>query len=280
MNREMAFAILVSALCGSAVMAAGWWPFRRPLASNGQALERSAWLRIWFPFGPAFVLFAMLGGWVLVEPARAERLPFGLLVSGLPFAAIFARAAWRAFGSLALPRQEMTAATIGFFRPRIILSPQFISALDQRGLVAALEHERAHARHRDPLRLWLAQFGSDLSWPSPAAAARLRCWRGALELARDEEARSAGVVGPDLAAAIIVSMRFNQGRLLAGTATLADEAFLKERVARLLQPVETGPRPGAKSLVLLVIVAVTLLLAVLMGIQHGEVIVRSFLKIA
>lgn len=280
MNRELAFAILFSVLCGGALLIAGWWPFREYLASSGCALERCAWWRIWFPFGPALLLFAALCGWVLVEPVRAERLPFGLFLGGVPFAAVLVRAAWRAVGSLALPGQEMTAATIGFFRPRIILSRQIISALDPRALAAALEHERAHACHRDPLRMWLAQLGTDLFWPSPAAAARLRCWRMSLELARDEEARSVGVAGPDLAAAILGSLRLHQGSVRAGIATLGDEAFAKQRVERLLQPLKTEPRQGRKTFRLLFIVMMAVLLAVLLGIHYGEGLVRSLLEIA
>ena len=73
----------------------------------------------------AFVRGALRMG--LVEPVRAERLPFGLFLGGVPFAAVLVRAAWRAVGSLALPGQEMTAATIGFFRPRIILSDKSLA---------------------------------------------------------------------------------------------------------------------------------------------------------
>jgi Peptidase family M48 len=280
MDRELAFAILFNALCGSALLAAGWWPFREFPAASGRALERSAWRGIWLPFVPGLILFAALCGWAVVEPARAERLPFGLFAGAMPFAAILARAVWRALGSLVLPRQALTAATVGFFRPRIIFSEQIIGALDQRALAAALEHERAHARHRDPLRLWLAQLGADLLWPSSTAAARLRCWGRALELARDEEVRSVGVAGPDLAAAILGALRLNQASVPAGVATLSDEAFVKERVARLLQPLETELRRGHKTLALLFVVTVAVLLAVLLGIRYGEGLVRSIAQLA
>jgi hypothetical protein len=279
MNRELAFAILVGVLCGGAVQAAGWWPFREVLAPSGNALEHGAWRRIWFPFGPALGLFAALCGWVSVEPAPAERLPFGLFLGGLLFAGIFARAVWRALWSLAIPLQGIVAATIGLLRPRIIISRQLISVLDQRALAAALEHERAHARHRDPLRLWLAQLGTDLFWPSPAAAARLRCWRRELELARDEEVRSIGVAGADLAAAILGSLRLSEGSVPTGVAMLGNEKFVKERVARLLQPFETAPRLEDGTLLLLFIVTVALTLAVLAGIQYGEGFVRFILEI-
>jgi len=280
MDRELVFAILVSSLCGGALLAVSWWPFHEVPASSGRALEHSAWSRVWLPFVPALILFTALCGWALVEPARSERMPFVLLLGGAPFATILTRAVWRALGALKIPRGALTAATMGFFRPRIILSQQIISALDPRALNAALEHECAHARHRDPLRLWLAQFGADLLWPSPAAVARLRDWRRALELARDEEARSIGVAGPDLAAAILGSLRLNQGSVPSGVATLSDEAFVKERVARLLQPLKTEPRPGRKTLVLVLGVTVAVLLAVVLGIQYGEGLVRWIAEIA
>jgi hypothetical protein len=278
MNRELAFAILVSALCGGVVMAAGWWPFREILTSSGRALERRAWLRMWVSFGPALVLFVVLCGWVLVEPAQTERLPSGLLLSALPFAVILVRAVSRAIGSLAL-RQEVTAGTIGLFRPRIILSADVVRALDERALAAALEHERAHARHRDPLRIWLAQLAADLFWPSPTAAARLRCWRRALELARDEEVRSIGVAGSDLAKAIVSSIRLVQAGRAGGVATLSDSEFVEERVARLLRPLESNPARGQWGRLVLFMVSVLAPLGFFLGIQYGEGLVQFILKI-
>src|SRR6266478_2842093 len=105
---------------------------------------------------------------------------------------------------------------------------------------AVLEHARAHARHCDPLRIWLVQLATDLQWPWPQAHERLRRWLLALELARDEEARATGIEGTDLANAILASARFDQRVNLPPQAALTGEASaLKHRIGRLLDPLPT-----------------------------------------
>ena len=279
MDRELVLAILASLLCGSALTAAGWYPSGSPAATSGRALESRAWRQMWLPFAPAVLLFAALCGWALVEPADAERVPNCLLWGAVPFAAIVVRAAWRALRSLASSHQGQAIATVGLMRPRIILSPRIAEALDEQALAAAFEHERAHARHRDPLRLWLAQLGTDLLWPWPAAHSRFQCWRRALELARDEEAQSRGVAGPDLAAAILVSLRLSRGGGSSNAATLGgDEPLVAERIACLMRPLETeAPKANARWLLAL---AVGIALAVLLGREFGERAVRVFLAVA
>lgn len=116
-------------------------------------------------------------------------------------------------------KRENTGQLPGVLRPRILISPRLANALQDRELEAVVEHERAHARHRDPLRLWLAQLATDLQWPWPQARVRFRAWIHALELARDEEALARGVDGADLAAAILVSVRLYQDGAERGTAT-------------------------------------------------------------
>lgn len=273
-------AILVVLLCGSALAAAGWWPTGPPAASSGRALERRAWRRLWLPFGPAALLFAALCGWALVEPADAERVPNCLLWGAVPFAGIVMRAAYRALRSLTSSQQDHVVGTVGLFRPRIILSPRIARVLDEHALAAAFEHERAHVRHRDPLRLWLAQLGSDLLWPWPPAYSRFLCWRRALELARDEEARQRGIAGPDLGAAILAALRFSRPGAPLNAATLGgDEALLEERVARLLQPLETEVPQATESALWLLAFAVGVTLALLCGTEFGELAVRSLLAV-
>lgn len=276
MDRELVLAILVALFCGGALTVAGWYPTGSPHAASAAALERRAWRRMWVPFGPAVLLFAALCGWALVEPADAECVPNSLLWAAVPFAAVLARALWRAVRALRASHYDAGVGTIGLFQPRIVLSAHLATCLDAHALAAALEHERAHARHRDPFRLWLAQLGSDLLWPWPSAYARFLCWRRALELARDEEARLNGISGADLAAAILGALRFSAASAPLSAATLAgDESFIKERIARLMRPLEaTAPH----TLVMWPLaLAVGALFAVRLGTAFGERVVRTVL---
>jgi hypothetical protein len=280
MNRELVLAILVVLLCGTALAAAGWCPTGSPVASSGRALERRAWRRMWAPFGPAVLMFAALCGWALVEPERAEPIPTCLLWAALPFGAVLTRAAWRALWSLTGSHQDLAVATAGFFRPRIIVSPRIAEALDRHALAAAFAHEQAHARHWDPLRLWLAQLGSDLLWPWPTACWRFVHWRRALELARDEEARASGVAGADLAAAILASFRCSRGGASLSAAALGgDESFVEERIARLMRPLEIERPQVNKNFPWLLALAVGVILAVLLGTEFGERVVGTLLAV-
>jgi BlaR1 peptidase M56 len=279
MDRELVLAILAAVLCGGASTAAGWCPAGGPHGANARTLERRAWRQIWLPFVPALFLLAALCGWALVEPASAERVPTGLVLSALPFAAVVARAAWRAWRSLTLSA-EPAIATLGLFRPRIVLAADIAAALDPGALAAAYAHERTHVRHRDPLRLWLAQLGSDLLWPWPSAAARLRLWRQALELARDEEARLSGIAGPDLAAAILAALRSSHGKTSPVAATLGgDASYVAERISRLMQPLAAETPHASHHALWLLASAMGMMLALQLGTTFGEPVVRTLLAL-
>jgi hypothetical protein len=279
MDRELVLAILVAVLCGGVLTAAGWCPIGLPVASNGRALERHAWRGLWMPFAPAGLVFAALCGWALAEPADAERVPNCLLWGALPFAAVGVRAAWRALRSLASAHQDHVIATVGLLRPRITVAAHIASALDERALAAAFAHERAHVRHRDPLRLWLAQLGSDLLWPWPTASSRFRCWQRALELARDEEARLSGIAGPDLAAAILASIRLSRANASVSATLAGDAAVVADRVTRLMRPLETEALAMNTRVLWLAASAAGVTVAVLLGIEFGEPALRTFLTL-
>jgi Zn-dependent protease with chaperone function len=281
MDRELVLAVLAALLGGVALTLAGWWPAGAPDLSGGRAVERKAWHRLWLPFVPALFTLAALAGWALNEPADAERVPNLLILGALPFTVVFLRAAWRALRLLQTRTTGLPAATVGLLRPRVLVSPRIVQALDPAALAAALEHERAHARHRDPLRLWLAQIGTDLLWPWPAAGNRQRRWKEALEFARDDEARLGGVAGADLAAAIVAALRLTQSAALPGVATLgADEAFVKQRVARLLQPLGAQAQWRQGSTIWMLLPALGIGLALLAGTTFGEPLVRTLFAVA
>jgi hypothetical protein len=245
-DRELILAALTCLLCGPALVAAG--ALVGQVAPGGPAhdLERSAWRKLWLPLVPAALILAFLIGWAAQEPEDAEAA--GAVVFGVAalFALVVVRALVRAARATRLPERAPVAMTIGFWRPRVVLAPELAARLDARALRAAIAHEAAHVRHRDPLRLWLAQLATDLQWPAGAARARLADWREALELARDAEACEE-VDGSDLAAALITAAQLARGGMVGAAALLVPErtsAAFADRIHRLLD----GPPPrGTRS---------------------------------
>jgi BlaR1 peptidase M56 len=278
-NRDLVLVTLIVGLCGSAIWLAGWLPVHAsgPDEESGRAAERRSWLALWLPLVPAAAALAALGGWALQEPRRTDEIlrPLTPLFVA-PIAGIWLRAAWRAGRALARPRVPPLAATLGLFRPRIAIDARLSGDLDEAAREAVLAHEQAHCRHRDPLRIWLVQIATDLQWPSPRAAARFDCWRQALELARDEEARGRGIDGEDLAAALVGAARLAQSRAVSSLATLVDvEQALVLRVDRLLAPLRA---PAARRWLfrLAFVGSLALLTAsAIFGLAHGDLLVRA-----
>ena len=281
MERECFLSILVALLGGMMMLACGWWPARDAGGGSARHLERFRWKWIWLPLAPASIIAASLCGWALAEPdPTPEKAPILLILTSVPFALLFGRAAVRAVWSLIRDEGDVVTATVGLWRPRVLFSPYLAKALDDRAIEAALEHERAHARHRDPLRIWLAQLATDLQWPWPQAQERFELWILALELARDEEARASGMDGSDLATAILASARLGRQAILpANAALISDPSTLKERISRLLEPLPLdAPQTHAMTWTAVVVIPV-LLGAIRFGSLFGEQIVRMLLRL-
>jgi len=283
MERESLLGVLIVLLGGVALQMFAYWPsISRRIADAGH-LERVSWARLWSPLTPALMVIAWLFGWALCEPDPVpDPVGWVIFVACVPFGFVVSRAVIRAGWSLLRARHPQGIATVGLIRPQIVLSPNLAGILDDRAMRAALQHERAHMRHRDPLRIWVGQLVSDLQWPWPSARRRFEVWLAALECARDDEARAAGIDGPDLAAAILALLRFHNRSSAAPCARLTGEASaLKERVARLLQPLphsEEKRRSSIKRLAILLIPA--LLLALALGLAFGERVIEPLLAIA
>jgi len=281
-SRELVLAVLALGVCGAITGLSAW-------ASPGAGAEpspawpaclseRRAWRRLWAPLLPSVLALTALIGWGLQEPRQTDELlhPRAPWIIA-PFVAIWLRAAWRAARALRVPASLPVAATVGLVRPRVLLDPRLATALDAAQLTAVRAHEQAHARHRDPLRIWLAQFATDLQWPIPAAARRLGEWSGRLELARDEEARQGGIAGEDLASAIVAAARFRAPGARAVASLTGPEHELLARVQRLLAPLPaTVPARAAWSSRVGVgaLIAATLALSLLAGLHFGDALIR------
>lgn len=227
--------------------------------------ERRAWRLLVAPIIVIAIGTATLSGWALQEPEVSdERLSLFAWFVVVIVLALWTRALAR-FGRSLTRRPALPIAVVGLVKPRVVFDPALAHLLDTDAFGAALAHEEAHRRHRDPLRIALAQLAVDLQWPWPQARRRLASWREALEEARDDEAICDGAHPDDLAAAIIGAAQLagqGSGAALTGTHTI------ERRIGRLL---ESGPRerPG-RSITFATIVGAGLLTAAVIGFVYGE----------
>jgi Zn-dependent protease with chaperone function len=280
MERESLLTVLTILLGGVALQVIGAWLSAHSRKKPGFELERAAWLRLWRPVTPALIIAAWLCGWALSQPdpvpTRVGPLVF---IVCAPFVLIGMRAIVRAGWSLLASPEPFGIATVGLIRPHVVFAPELAKLLDDRAIAAALAHERAHVRHLDPLRIWVAQFVTDLQWPWASAQRRFETWLAALEHARDDEARAEGVEGADLAAALVASVRFHRN-IAPGTCArlIGDRSALAERVERLLQPLESAPQdPTPTTLQVAVFLSLALMVALALGTVYGERFVGTLL---
>lgn len=91
---------------------------------------------------------------------------------------------------LIVSRQEPLAMTIGFWRPRIVLSTGLLQLLDEEELEAVVQHERFHLSNRDPLRLMLLYVSASVFWYIPILRSGLEQYRLSREVLADQYAIS------------------------------------------------------------------------------------------
>ncbi len=272
MERESLLTVLMVLLGGLALQLIGgglstWFRSRHFFEP-----ERMAWFRLLRPLIPTLLVAACLCGWALSQPDPVpDRVGPMVFIVCAPFGLLGVRALFRAAWSLLRRPRHLGIATMGLIRPYVVIAPELARSLDARALDAALAHERAHVRHLDPLRIWIAQFVTDLQWPWSSAQRRFETWLAALEHARDDEARAEGIDGADLAAALVASIRFHRGRTSGICAPLIDDrSALEERVARLLRPLASQNDDTPTIWQVAVLLTLALMTAVALGALYGE----------
>jgi Zn-dependent protease with chaperone function len=274
-DRDVVLAGLLIITVGLTLLAVAPWP--RPITPrrNAREWELAAWRALWWPSVPVVAVISILIGWAIVEPAISDdHLPFSAVVLSALFLGMWLRVMIRAVRALR-SRTPVVAGTVGLWRARVVFSDDLIARLDPHALDAAEAHETAHVRHRDPLRIWLAQLITDLQWPWPAAMRRFERWRHVLELARDEEARLSGADGADLAAAILVAAKLQMSPA-PGASLIEDSIGLQERINRLLAPVSgEDVQPRSHTAIALFSVSVA---GVPSGVWFGERFVEAIVK--
>lgn len=227
--------------------------------------ERRAWRWLISPLVVVAAGTAMLLGWALQEPEVSdERLAWCAWIAVGVVLALWLRAIARVLRAICA-RPALPIAVVGLARPSIVVDPRLYQILDDDAFAAALAHEAAHVRHRDPLRIALAQLATDLQWPWPQPQRTLRAWRDLLEQTRDDEAIMDGVRPEDLAAAIVGAAQCSVRGTGAG---LTDGDRIERRILRLLDGVPAG-RPR-RSYVFAILVASSLVAALAVGFTVGD----------
>jgi hypothetical protein len=279
-DRELLLGLLVLVVAGPLFWICGTLPLRSPLRPSGIASEATRWRALWLPAVLPLLAVAGLLSWAFHEPEDAEAVaPLRILIAG-PAALVWMRALVRASRSLLRARHPGPAATVGLVRPRVLLDPNFALKLDAEAQKAAVEHELAHARHHDPLRLFLARLVTDLQWPIPAASRRFKDWCQALELARDEEARLNGADAAALAEAIVTCAKLARNETAAFATLGGDGEALAVRIGRLLDDdVAAHDASSERRGLVGALLSIALLLSVAAGALAGEEVVRLLLRV-
>lgn len=131
-----------------------------------------------------------------------------------------------------VPGDAPLCLATGVLRPRVLLSSGLRAHLGPRAVEAALAHEHAHLRRRDPASLVFLQIAAAFGVPGPALAGAFRI---AAEESADAEA-AAEVGGVAVADALVRMARFMTER--PGPLSLSALAFgthpLEQRVILLL----------------------------------------------
>ncbi len=258
MERETLTALLLLILGGLTLQFGAARTSVEPGNADDWLAERMSWRQLWLPLLPASWIGTCLLGWALAEPdpVRDRMNPVVVVLLAVPFMMIVGRALIRALVSLLKHPTQTRIHTYGLWRPRLYCDAALQSRWTPTEWLATYLHEYAHRRHRDPLRVWLAQIAVDVQWPWPDAQQRFLAWLECLEQLRDLEAVTLGADPMDLATAILKTVRYQQelGRTLqvpilmgARVALTRPDVLLRQRINHLLRaqctPFKNTPTP-------------------------------------
>ncbi len=186
------------------------------------------------------VAFSLASAAGLLRTIRAVRRENRLLTA-LPLSAVadglLGEQATRAgIGLYALPSSRPGAFCVGLLRPRVVVTTALLERLEPEEQEAAVCHELAHARSREPLKCLLARLAARTFFWLPAVGALLDRYLLVKELAADREA-IARTSRPALAGAL--------SQVLAQptpAGAVGMDEFAAARVDRLFEPAARLPR--------------------------------------
>lgn len=126
------------------------------------------------------------------------------------------------------------ACTVGLWRHHILLSTGLLTALSPAEIRAVVSHEWGHISRRDPLRLVLLRWCSELLWFLPIVRVFAQESARAMEEAADDVAVVLTAQPLDLAAALVKAAQAQALPHWSAVSVLGGELGVTARVERLL----------------------------------------------
>lgn len=132
---------------------------------------------------------------------------------------------------------EPVAFTMGFLKPKIVLSSTLISMLDRAELEAVVYHETAHQKYYDPLKVFVLQIISEAMWYIPLTKWSYENYNIMIELVADEYAvkRMGSELGLGSALLKLIKTRLSGGGITPVLVPFAN-GTVDYRIKQLLDP--------------------------------------------
>jgi len=212
----------------------------------------------------ALVVAALcIPSYLWLEPTyTTENVGLGCILASFCGIAIWIAAAARAMRSYIRSRQLIRGcetpllALAGIVHPRVVISPEVLSALTPEQLDAALRHEEAHRISHDNLKRLLLLLSPGLFPGVTGFAALERAWSRVTEWSVDDRAvAGSSERSLSLAAALVRVARLGGAAPAMMTSLLGDRADLATRVDRLLRGPAIIARPTTTKTIWFVVAA-------------------------
>ena len=130
------------------------------------------------------------------------------------------------------------AITMGFMRPKILLSTRLINLLNEDELEAVIAHEMAHKENRDPLKIFLLTLCSSTMWYIPILKWFNRQYRIMKELAADENAIEKQETTVHIGSALLKMLKVGQPKKMAFTYASFADTSVNYRIDYILNPLK------------------------------------------
>jgi Zn-dependent protease with chaperone function len=200
---------------------------------------------------PAVALTALVGtsagiaaktlGRQMSASRRLSRRVRALALPSPPELSVAAKATGLDGRVMVVDSAEQFSFVYGILVPRVAIGRGFLESLTAEELRAALEHERYHVRHLDPLRALLGKALTEAFFLLPSLEVLRLRYEAGRELAADRRAEWVG--GRRALLGALLKALEEPGREPVVSVSLADPALLDARISRL----ETGRVPALAS---------------------------------